>query len=81
MNVQQRKMKQSVTCGAALCGLFLLMSGAANAGDVPERDLTYFLRRLRTVDHLPELETSHTAMSSTWSRSGDNNDRATSRTS
>jgi hypothetical protein len=72
MNLQ---IKQSLTCGAAFCGMFLLLSGAANAGDVPERDLTYFLRRLRTVDHLPELDASHTAMSSTWNRSGDNNDR------
>jgi hypothetical protein len=54
--------------------MFLILAGAANAGDVPERDLTYFLRRLRTVDHLPELEASRTAMQSTWSRNGDNKD-------
>jgi hypothetical protein len=40
----------------------------------PVRDLSYFLQRLRTVDHMPELETSHTAMSSTWDRSGGNRD-------
>lgn len=40
----------------------------------PVRDLSFFLRRLRTVDHLPELEPSHTAMSSTWDRSGGNGD-------
>jgi hypothetical protein len=38
------------------------------------RDLSFFLSRLRTVDHLPELEASHTAMSSTWDRSGGNAD-------
>lgn len=40
----------------------------------PVRDLSFFLRRLRTVDHLPELEASHTAMASTWDRSGGNGD-------
>ncbi len=44
----------------------------SNRSDV--RDLTFFLRRLRTLDHLPELEPSHTAMSSTWDRSGGNHD-------
>ncbi len=29
---------------------------------------------MRTIDHLPELENSHTAMSSTWDRSGGNVD-------
>jgi hypothetical protein len=38
------------------------------------RDLTFFLQRIRTLDHLPELEASHTAMSSTWDTSGQNND-------
>jgi hypothetical protein len=40
----------------------------------PVRDLSFFLRRLRAVDHLPELEASHTAMASTWDRSGGNGD-------
>lgn len=40
----------------------------------PEKNLTFFLRRLRTLDHLPELESSHTAMSSTWDRTGGNRD-------
>ncbi len=35
---------------------------------------SYFLRRLRTVEHLPELEESHTALASTWDRSGGNAD-------
>jgi hypothetical protein len=55
----------------ALCGLLAALSGA-EAGTV--RDLSFFLRRLRTVDHMPELEPSHTAMSSTWDRSGGNAD-------
>ena len=38
------------------------------------RDLTFFLQRIRTLDHLPELEASHTAMSSTWDTTGQNND-------
>ncbi len=41
---------------------------------VQERDLSFFLQRLRTLDHLPELESSHTAMSSTWDTAGMNND-------
>lgn len=50
----------------------------ANPADAPSaqpvRDLSFFLKRLRTLDHLPELESSHTAMSSTWDRSGGNLD-------
>lgn len=38
------------------------------------KDPAFFLRRLRTIDHLPELERSHTAMASTWDRSGGNRD-------
>ncbi len=40
----------------------------------PVRDLAFFLRRLRSVDHMPELEASKTAMASTWDRSGGNAD-------
>ena len=52
-------------------GLFLLLCGLlaaqSNAQDQPPvRDLSFFLGRMRTVDHMPELESSHTAMSSTW---------------
>jgi len=39
-----------------------------------DRGLIYFLHRLRTVDDLPEIEDSHTAMSSTWDRTGGNSD-------
>ena len=38
------------------------------------KDLSFFLRRLRLLDHLPTLETSHTAMASTWDRTGGNKD-------
>ena len=60
-------------------GLFLslcsLLAALTNAQDQPPvHDLSFFLGRLRTVDHMPELESSHTAMSSTWDRSGGNAD-------
>jgi hypothetical protein len=45
-----------------------------DAGSGAVKDLTFFLQRLRTLDHLPELEQSHTAMASTWDRSGGNLD-------
>ena len=38
------------------------------------RDVGWFLKRLRTVDHLPILEDSHTAMVSTWDKTGANMD-------
>jgi hypothetical protein len=56
--------------GAAL--LFCL--APAGAAETSPRDLTWFLQRMRSVDHLPELEASHTAMSSTWDRAGGNAD-------
>jgi hypothetical protein len=49
----------------------------SSANDDPEdttRDLIFFLKRMRTLDHLPQLEASHTAMSSTWDTTGNNND-------
>ena len=45
-------------------------------GEAPARDLSWFLQRLRSVDSLPELEDSHTALSSTWDRTGGNGDNA-----
>ena len=58
--------------------LILTIAQATDVGagstEPPARDLTFFLNRLRTLDHLPELELSHTAMSSTWDRSGGNLD-------
>jgi hypothetical protein len=56
--------------------LLLPSFSGANAAEPSPRDLTWFLQRLRTVDHLPELEDSHTAMSSTWDRAGGNADGA-----
>jgi hypothetical protein len=47
-----------------------------SAGREEVRNLEYFLHRLRTVEHLPVLENSHTAMSSTYDRQGDNRDDA-----
>jgi len=40
------------------------------------RNTEYFLHQLRTVEHLPVLENSHTAMASTYDRQGDNKDDA-----
>ena len=55
--------------------LVALSVPTAWAQDQPTvRDLSFFLNRLRTVDHMPELEASHTAMSSTWDRTGGNAD-------
>jgi hypothetical protein len=51
----------------------LLCPGPLGAGQ-PVRDVTWFLHRLRTIEHLPELEDSHTALASTWDRSGGNAD-------
>lgn len=57
-----------------LVALLVTPCMAEPTSEPPVRDLTFFLRRLRTLDHLPELERSHTAMSSTWDRSGGNFD-------
>lgn len=60
--------------------LFLLALGVATVpahrarSEEPVRDVSWFLRRMRSVEHLPELEKSHTAMSSTWDRTGGNAD-------
>jgi hypothetical protein len=55
--------------------LVVLVVPMTKAQDQPcVRDLGFFLGRLRTVDHIPELEASHTAMSSTWDHTGGNAD-------
>jgi len=46
----------------------------AGSDDESARDAVYFLERLREVDHLPTLEESHTALASTWDRTGGNLD-------
>jgi hypothetical protein len=58
--------------GATVGGLSV-NAGAAST-KLPVRDVTFFLHRLTTLDHLPELENSHTALASTWDRSGGNAD-------
>jgi len=52
----------------------LIWAAGASAAQDEVRNMEYFLRRLRTVEHLPNLEKSHTAMSSTYDRRGDNGD-------
>lgn len=54
--------------------LLALCLGFLRAGPETVRDLSWFLRRMRSVEHLPELEASLTAMSSTWDRTGGNAD-------
>lgn len=67
-------MMKKIAAGTWLM-LACLCAATSGAGNEPsERDLSCFLRRLRTVSHLPELEASHTAMASTWDRSGGNFD-------
>ncbi|MEN8255751.1 MAG: glycoside hydrolase family 172 protein [Verrucomicrobiota bacterium] len=51
-----------------------LVASAAFGADGETRDVSWFLKRLRTVDHLPVLEDSHTAMVSTWDKTGANMD-------
>jgi hypothetical protein len=48
--------------------------GSISAGEGRVRDLTWFLQQMRSLDQLPALEASHTAMSSTWDRTGANAD-------
>ncbi len=55
------------------CGMMLIPAKSAPAQE-SERGVGWFLRRMRSVDFMPELENSHTAMSSTWDRTGGNND-------
>ena len=58
------------------CFAFLLSLAGSITAEGEVRDLVFFLRRLRTLDHLPELEDSHTALSSTWDRTDGNADDA-----
>ncbi len=67
-------MKPQRPTGAWLTLIVLAASTTGAQEEQPVRDLSFFLRRLRAVDHLPELEASHTAMSSTWDRTGANQD-------
>ena len=56
------------------CFVALTLSVSGVSAAEPVRDVAFFLKRLRTLDHLPELAASHTAMSSTWNRTGSNQD-------
>lgn len=69
------KLQWLVQVGLTVTAVALLCPGQLLRGaEQPVRDVTYFLHRLRTVEHLPELEDSHTALASTWDRSGGNAD-------
>jgi len=65
-----------ISAGVILSCLETAGTADAVAGEAPPRDLSWFLQRLRSVDSLPELEDSHTALSSTWDRTGSNGDNA-----
>ena len=68
-------LRRTCTTIPALASLALLSFGASLSGSAdPVRDTAYFLHRLRTIDHLPQLEESHTALASTWDRTGANAD-------
>lgn len=55
----------------------VLFAGASAAlAEPPVRDLRWFLQRMHSVEFLPQLEASHTAMASTWDRTGGNSDGA-----
>lgn len=55
--------------------LIATLTASSSLGETAEtRDVSWFLKRLRTVDHLPVLEDSHTAMVSTWDKEGANMD-------
>ena len=70
-----RGIKSLAAAVVALCGVFLMFAGAANAATPPPvRDVTFFLQRLHNLESLPELENSHTAMSSTFDPSGGDSD-------
>ncbi len=60
--------------GAWLMLAFLIIPATWAQETPPVRDLAFFLSRLRTVNPMPELEASHTAIPSTWDRSGGNGD-------
>lgn len=67
--------RKALVCLSAVAIVGLLMACGPRAPQAPDvRDTAWFLQRLRTVDHLPDLEDSHTAMASTWDREGGNRD-------
>ena len=74
MDQTTRRQFVGTVLGYAALLIVLSVPSAVAQNQQSVRDLSFFLGRLRTVDHLPELEASHTAMSSTWDRSGGNAD-------
>src|SRR6218665_65163 len=74
--IQIRKTLLGATrqCLCIVVGAISLMAVASCEKEKEAKDLTYFLKRMRTIDHLPELENSHTALSSTWDTTGMNAD-------
>jgi len=68
-----RRLRNNKLFREMCCILIGCLAGGATSW-ASTRDFTYFINRLRTVNHLPELENSHTAMSSTWDRTGGNKD-------
>ncbi len=67
-------MNNKVSLTIVLLVLTVNLSVKADPSVSQVRDICWFLNRMSMVDHLPELENSHTAMSSTWDRSGNNAD-------
>jgi hypothetical protein len=59
---------------AAVAVLFLTCVGSSAQAESQPLDLTTFLNRLISVDHLPEWTAGKTQMSSTWDRKGANHD-------
>src|SRR5262245_23500133 len=78
MNAAQSRKKFASICAIRVRPVFIFLSvlslACMAAEKEPVRDVSFFLHRLRTVDHLPVLEDSHTALASTWDRSGGNAD-------
>ena len=79
MNTTKTVLRPALWMTVALVARFLGKTIAAadlfpDSAPGEVRDVAFFLRRLRTLDHLPELEKSHTAMASTWDRKGGNED-------
>jgi hypothetical protein len=66
---------RSLACSLVVGILGSLAACGPRAPEAPAvRDTAWFLQKMRTVDHLPDLEDSHTAMTSTWDRTGGNGD-------
>ena len=68
--------RASRTATVAAAGMLAagLLARPAEQTPADVRDVSWFLKRMRTVEHLPELEDSHTALASTWDRTGRNAD-------